>query len=106
MLVTTSNLLENYTIKEYLGIVRGIIVRSPSIKQGVFGAIENVFGGNISNYTQMCESSRQEAFDMMTQHAKEMGADAVIGMRYEATELRPNVTEVLCYGTAIKISRQ
>lgn len=107
MLVTTTFTVEGYKIKEYKGIVRGIIVRSPTIAQGVLGGLKNIIGGQIGAYTDMCEQTRQEAYDMLVKHALEMGANAVLGFKYDATEVisQGSATEVLCYGTAVVVER-
>jgi uncharacterized protein YbjQ (UPF0145 family) len=105
MIVTTGNEVAGHTITNYLGVVRGIIVRSPTIGQGFLGGLKQIVGGNIESYAQVCETARQEALRRMVEHAEEMGADAVIAMRYDATEFGQNVTEVLAYGTAVKIAR-
>src|SRR6516164_7566766 len=99
MIVTTGNDVAGYKIGEYLGVVRGIVVRSPNIAQGLMGSLKQVIGGNIETYATVCESARQEAYERMVAHAEEMGADAVIAMRYDATEFLQGVTEVLAYGT-------
>jgi uncharacterized protein YbjQ (UPF0145 family) len=100
-LTTTGFDLPGYRILKSFGVVRGIIVRSRSIV-GNFGArIQSIFGGNISIYTTLCEQARQEAFQLMLAHAGELGANAVIGVRYDATEIDAGITEVLCYGTAV-----
>ncbi|MDB6125008.1 MAG: YbjQ family protein [Pedosphaera sp.] len=100
-LTTTTFDLPGYRVVKNLGVVRGIIVRSRSIV-GNFGAsIQSIFGGNISIYTTLCEQARGDAFRLMLTHAGEVGANAVIGMRYDATEISPGITEVLCYGTAV-----
>jgi uncharacterized protein YbjQ (UPF0145 family) len=102
-MVTTTFSFEGYKIVKHLGVVRGITVRSRSIV-GSFGAsIQQIVGGNISIYTELCEQARQEAFDLMTRHAQEMGANAIIGMRYDANEISDGVAEVLAYGTAVVI---
>jgi uncharacterized protein YbjQ (UPF0145 family) len=103
MIVTTGNDVAAYTIENYLGVVRGIVVRSPNIAQGLMGGLKQMIGGNIETYADVCESARQDAFDRMAAHAEEMGADAVIAMRYDATEFLQGVTEVLAYGTAVKL---
>jgi uncharacterized protein YbjQ (UPF0145 family) len=105
MLVTTGNEVERRPIAEYIGIVRGIVVRSPGIAQGFLGGLKQIVGGNIESYANVCEAAREEAFERMVQHAQERGADAVIGMRYDATEFAQGVTEVLAYGTAVKLAR-
>jgi uncharacterized protein YbjQ (UPF0145 family) len=100
-LTTTTFELPGYRTTKSFGVVRGIIVRSRSIV-GNFGAsIQSLFGGNISIYTSLCERAREDAFQLMLAHAGELGANAVIGVRYDATELAPGITEVLCYGTAV-----
>jgi uncharacterized protein YbjQ (UPF0145 family) len=99
--VTTAFQIDGVRIERNLGIVRGIVVRSRSIV-GNFGAgIQQLFGGNISLYSELCEHARQEAFQIMLQHAAAIGANGVIGMRYDATEVTQGATEVLCYGTAV-----
>lgn len=100
---TTAFELHGSQITEEHGVVRGIIVRSRSIV-GNFGAsLQTLIGGNITIYTNLCERTRQDAFELMIAHAREAGANAVIGVRYDATEVMPGVTEVLCYGTAVTI---
>ncbi len=102
---TTAFEVPGYRVTRSLGVVRGIIVRSRSIV-GNFGAgIQKIFGGNISIYTNMCEQAREDAFRKMLEHAGEVGANAVIGVRYDATEIDPGVTEVLCYGTAVFVEK-
>jgi uncharacterized protein YbjQ (UPF0145 family) len=103
MIVTTGNDIAGRTIKTYLGVVRGIVVRSPSIAQGILGGLKQVVGGNIESYASVCEKARKEAYDRMVKHAEDMSADAVIAFRYDATEFAQGVTEVLAYGTAVKI---
>jgi uncharacterized protein YbjQ (UPF0145 family) len=105
MVVTTGNEVTGYHIAEYLGIVRGIVVRSPGIKQGFLGSLKQIVGGNIESFAEVCEAARQDAYKRMVKHAKEMDADAVIGMRYDATEFAQSTTEVLAYGTAVKLSQ-
>ena len=101
--ITTAFDLPGYKIAGTLGLVRGIIVRSRSVV-GNFGAsIQSIFGGNITIYTDLCERSRREAYDLMSAHAESLGANGVIGVRYDATELAPGITEVLCYGTAVLV---
>ncbi len=100
-LVTTAFGFDGYRVVKHLGVVRGITVRSRSVV-GQFGAaLQSLVGGQISIFMEMCEKAREEAYEFMVQHAKEHGANAVIGMRYDATELAENMTEVLCYGTAV-----
>jgi uncharacterized protein YbjQ (UPF0145 family) len=103
MIVTTGNEITDRSIVQYLGVVRGIVVRSPSIKQSFVAGWKSFVGGRISEYEVVCDHARQEAFDRMVKHATQMSADAIIGMRYDATEFAQGVTEVLAYGTAIKL---
>jgi uncharacterized protein YbjQ (UPF0145 family) len=103
VVVTTANNLEGYEIAEYLGVVRGIVVRAQTITQGIRGAFSQILGGNIRAYEEVCEQARSEAFTRMVEHARERGADAVLAMRYDATEFSPGVTEVLAYGTAVRL---
>ena len=103
MIVTTGNDIAGRTIKTYLGVVRGIVVRSPNIAQGIMGGLKQLVGGNIESYAIVCEKARQEAFDRMVKHAEETSADALIAVRYDATEFAQGVTEVLAYGTAVKL---
>lgn len=105
MIVTTGNEVAGRSITGYLGVIRGIVVRSPSIAQGFFGSLKQFVGGNIESYANVCESARDEAYQRMVQHAQEKGADAIIGMRYDATEFTQGATEVLAYGTAVKLAR-
>jgi uncharacterized protein YbjQ (UPF0145 family) len=106
LIVTTGNEIESAKIVQYLGVVRGIVVRSPSIGQGFIGGLKSIVGGNIEEFAQVCEAARMEAFNRMVQHAHEVGADAVIGMRYDATEFSETTTEVLAYGTAVKLANK
>ena len=101
--VTTTFSFEGYRITAYKGVVRGIIVRSPTIAQGIMGGLKSIVGGNIGAYTEMCEQTRNHAFELMLEHAMQIGANAVIGMRYDASEIVERATEVLCYGTAVII---
>jgi len=101
ILVTTTNSIDGKTISRYLGVVRGIVVRSPTIAQGIMGGLKAIVGGKIGAYTEMCESSREEAYQLMIQHAQGLGATAILCMRYDATDLGQAGTEVLCYGTAV-----
>lgn len=105
MIVTTTNEVSGYRIVEYKGVVRGLVVRATSVVAGVTGGLKSMFGGNISEYEKVCEKARDEAFRRMVEHAKEVGADAVIGMRYDATEFIQGSTEVLAYGTAVRIAK-
>jgi len=104
--VTTTFTIEGYKIREYKGIVRGIIVRSPTIAQGIMGGLKNIIGGKIGAYTEMCEQARQQAYELLVQHAKAIGANAVVGLRYDASEVVNTATEVLCYGTAVVIEQE
>jgi uncharacterized protein YbjQ (UPF0145 family) len=105
VIVTTTNEVSGYRIVEYKGVVRGLVVRATSVVAGVTGGLKSMFGGNISEYERVCEKARDEAFRRMVEHAKEVGADAVIGMRYDATEFIQGSTEVLAYGTAVRIAK-
>ncbi len=102
-MVTTALELPGYKIIENLGVVRGLTVRSRSIVGNFFGGLQTLFGGNISIYSELCEQARSEAFELMCLHARQRQADAVIAMHYDATELMPGLTEVLAYGTAVKL---
>ncbi len=106
MIITTGNDVENGKITEYLGVVRGIVVRSTGIGAGFIGGLKSIGGGNIEEFTRVCEGGRQEAFNRMVQHAQEIGADAIIAMRYDATEFSQGCTEVLAYGTAVKLTNR
>jgi uncharacterized protein YbjQ (UPF0145 family) len=100
---TTTFTLDGHRIVESLGVVRGITVRSRSIFGTIGGSLQTLVGGNISLFSSLCEKTRAEAFGLMLEHADELGANAVIGVRYDATEIMSGVTEVLCYGTAVWI---
>jgi uncharacterized protein YbjQ (UPF0145 family) len=100
-MVTTTFSLEGYEIVQYLGVVRGIVVRSRSIFGNLGASLQTLVGGNITLFTDLCEQTRREAFNIMIQHAAELGANAVVGVRYDATEIMNGVTEVLAYGTAV-----
>lgn len=102
-IVTTGNDVAGKEITEYLGIVRGIVVRATGIGRGILGGLQSLAGGNIETFTVVCEQARLEASNRMIQHAREIGADAVIAMRYDATEFGQGTTEVLAYGTAVKL---
>jgi uncharacterized protein YbjQ (UPF0145 family) len=104
-MVTTAFELPGYRIVRNYGIIRGIIVRSRSVIGSLAGGLQTIFGGNITIFTELCESTREDAFELMLQHAAEHGANAVIGMRYDATEVMQGVTEVLAYGTAVQVER-
>lgn len=104
--VTTTFNVDGYRIAEYKGLVRGIIVRAPTISQGIIGGLKNIIGGRIGAYTEMCEQARQTAYDEMVQHAQQLGANAIVGVRYDASEVvsKGSATEVLCYGTAVVLA--
>ena len=104
-MVTTANDLPGYRVVRNYGIVRGIIVRSRSIVGNFAAALQTVVGGNITILTNLCEKTREDAYELLLQHAGEHGANAVIGMRYDATEVMQGVTEVLAYGTAVQVER-
>ena len=101
--VTTAFELPGYRVARNLGIVRGITVRSRSIVGQLGAGLQTIMGGNISILTELCEKSRAEAFEIMLAHARDLGANAIIGARYDATEVMRGVTEVLCYGTAVVV---
>ena len=105
MLVATTNELAGYKVTAHIGMVRGVTVRSRSVIGNFAGGIQSIFGGNLSIYTALAEHARQEAYDLMVSHAQRAGADAVIAMRYDANEIMDGITEVLCYGTAVKVER-
>ena len=105
MMVTTSQELPGYRIVRNFGIVRGIIVRSRSLLGSIGAGLQTILGGNITILTELCENTREEAYELMMQHAAEHGANAVIAMRYDATEVMQGVTEVLAYGTAVQVER-
>ena len=102
-LVTTSTSLEGYKIARHLGVVRGITVRSRSALGNIAGGFQSLFGGRLSIYVELCENAREEAYQLMIQHAQVMGATAIINMRYDANEVMNGVTEVLAYGTAVEV---
>jgi uncharacterized protein YbjQ (UPF0145 family) len=103
-MTTTTFALDGYQVSKNFGVVRGIVVRSRSVFGTIGGMLHTLVGGNITLFTELCEKTREEAFDMMVSHAEEIGANAVIGVRYDATEVMGGVTEVLCYGTAVVVS--
>jgi uncharacterized protein YbjQ (UPF0145 family) len=105
MMVTTSQELPGYRIVRNYGIVRGIIVHSRSLLGSIGAGLQTIIGGNITILTELCEKTREEAFELMMQHAAEHGANAVVAMRYDATEIMQRVTEVLAYGTAVQVER-
>ena len=104
MLHTTASTIHGYRITQEFGVVRGITVRSRSVLGNIGAAVQTFFGGNITIMTSLCEKARQDAFSLMLQHAQQLGANAIIGVQYDATEVMQGVTEVLCYGTAVKMA--
>ncbi len=104
-MVTTATELPGYRIVRNLGIVRGIIVRSRSVLGNIAAGLQTIIGGNITILTNLCEKTREDAFELLLQHAAEHGANAVVAMRYDATEVLGGVTEVLAYGTAVQVER-
>src|SRR5437868_255115 len=103
IIVTTGNEVEGHRIARYLGVVRGIVVRSPSFGKAFVGAFRSLGGGNIKEYVEVCEAARHDAYRQMLDHARELGAAAIVGMRYDATEFMQGATEVLAYGTAVTL---
>lgn len=106
MIITTGNDIAMGEVVQYLGVVRGIVVRATGIGAGFIGGLKSIGGGNIEEFSQVCEQARQEAFNRMVQHAQAIGADAIIAMRYDATEFTQGSTEVLAYGTAVKLTNK
>ena len=103
LIVTTTMTVDGFEVVEYLGVVRGIVVRATSITQGIRGAFKSFFGGNVAAYEEVCEQARSDAFKKMARLAIDLDANAVVGMAYDATEFAPGITEVLAYGTAVKL---
>jgi len=103
MIVSTTFDVQGRRVREYKGVVRGITVRAPTISQGILGGLKSIIGGQIGAYTEMCEQARQAAYDLMVAHARQVGANAVLGVSFDASEVasRSSATEVLCYGTAV-----
>jgi uncharacterized protein YbjQ (UPF0145 family) len=104
-MITTSTGLEGYKITKHLGVVRGITVRSRSALGNIAGGFQSLFGGRLSIYVELCENSREEAFQLLAQHAQTLGANAIINMRYDANEIMQGITEVLAYGTAVVVEK-
>ena len=104
-MVTTAFGIDGFRVTKNLGVVRGITVRSRSVLGNMVGGLQAVFGGNITIYTELCEHARSEAFDLMMQHAQQLGANAIIGVRYDANDVMEGITEVLSYGTAVVMER-
>jgi len=105
-MTTTQFELDGYEVKRSLGIVRGIIVRSRSVLGTIGASLQTLVGGNITLLTELCEKTRNDSFELMLQHAAQLGANAVVGVRYDATEVMQGVTEVLCYGTAVVVEQK
>lgn len=105
VLITTSNSLEGYKVTKQLGLVRGITVRSRSVIGNLAGGFMTIFGGKSAIYTELCEKTREEALQLMIKHGQEMGANAIINMRYDANEVMSGLTEVLAYGTAVYVEK-
>lgn len=107
-MVTTTFDIDGFEVAEYKGLVRGIVVRSPTIAQGILGGLKNLIGGPIGAYTEMCEQTREQAYDIMIAHAQQLGANAILGARYDASSVEPRggAVEVLCYGTAVVLRRK
>ena len=105
MFVTTGNEIEGHKIAGYLGVVRGVVVRSPDMGQSFLGGFQGMLGGNVEALAQVCDEARQHAYDRMLAHAQHLGADAIIGMRYDTNVFATSMTEVLAYGTAVKLVR-
>lgn len=103
MLVATTNDLPGYRIVAHLGLVRGVTVRSRSVIGNIGGSIQSIFGGKLSIYVDLAEAARKEAYELLVAHAAEMGANAILAMRYDANEIMEGITEVLAYGTAVKV---
>jgi uncharacterized protein YbjQ (UPF0145 family) len=101
--ITTTFDIAGKKVAQNLGVVRGIIVRSRSVVGSLAAGLQTIFGGNITIYSQLCEQARQDAYQLMITHAEQLGAHGIIGVRYDATEIMNGVTEVLCYGTAVKL---
>jgi uncharacterized protein YbjQ (UPF0145 family) len=109
MQTTTTFSIDGYRITQYKGLVRGIVVRAPTISQGILGGLKAIIGGQIGAYAEMCEQARQQAYDRLVEHAQQLGANAVVGLRYESSEVgsrQTSATEVLCYGTAVVIQSE
>jgi uncharacterized protein YbjQ (UPF0145 family) len=104
-LVTTANELQGYHVTRHLGLVRGVVVRSRSILGTLGASLQTIVGGNITLFTDLCEQTRQHAYELMVQHAAARGANAILAMRYDANEIMQGVTEVLAYGTAVQVER-
>ena len=104
-MTSTTFEISGYKVVKSLGVVRGIVVRSRSIIGNIGAGIQSLFGGNITLYTELCERARKESFQMLLEHAEQLGANAIIGVRYDATEIAAGITEVICYGTAVVVKK-
>lgn len=105
-LITTAFNIDGYRVKQNLGVVRGIVVRSRSIIGTIGASLQTLFGGNITLFTELCEKTRKDSFELMVKHAEEVGANAILGFRYDANDVMSGVTEVLAYGTAVIVEKQ
>lgn len=105
MLVSTTQDITGYKVVQHIGVVRGVTVRSRSIVGNLVGGLQAIFGGNISIYTSLAERARRDAYDLMVEHASAMGANAILSMRYESNDIMSGITEVLAYGTAVRVER-
>jgi len=106
MIITTTNDLPGYRVVRHIGVVRGVTVRSRNVIAGFGAMLQTLFGGNITIYTKLAEQARQEAYDLLLEHARSVGANAILAMRYDANEISAGVTEVLAYGTAVVIVKE
>jgi uncharacterized protein YbjQ (UPF0145 family) len=104
-LITTAFTIDGYRVTKNIGVVRGIVVRSRSLIGTIGAAFQTIFGGNITLWTELCESTRLDSYEIMIRHAEELGANAIIGFRYDANEVAQGVTEVLAYGTAVVLEK-
>lgn len=104
-MVTTAPGIDGYRVTQSFGLVRGIVVRSPGLARGIVGSLKSLFQGNISQFEEVCETARAQATQRMIEHARDLGANAIVGMRYDATEFSQGITEVLAYGTAVELVR-
>ncbi|MGA2668899.1 MAG: YbjQ family protein [Ignavibacteria bacterium] len=104
-LITTAFTIDGYRVKQNLGVVRGIVVRSRSIFGTIGASLQTLFGGNITLFTELCEKTRRDSFELMVKHAEESGANAILGFRYDANDVMSGVTEVLAYGTAVILEK-
>jgi uncharacterized protein YbjQ (UPF0145 family) len=105
-MTSTTFTIEGYKIVKHLGVVRGIVVRSRSVLGSIGAALQTIVGGNITLYTELCEKTRSHSFELMAEHAQSIGANAIVGIRYDTTELMQGVSEVLCYGTAVVVEME